>query len=50
VISATPEEVHLAAHDGKWPWEEEMRLYKRWERSLELGEGLDVTKLPAPNR
>ena len=50
VVSATPEEVHLAAHGGKWPWEEEMRLYKRWERSLKPGEGLDVTELPAPNR
>jgi len=27
-----------------------MRLYKRWERSLKPGEGLDVTELPAPNR
>ena len=50
VIPATFEDVHLAAHGGKWPWREEERLYHKWERSLKPGEGFDVTSIPAPNR
>jgi len=43
LVPATFEEVHLAAHGGKWPWEGERELYRKWQRSLKPGEGYDVT-------
>jgi len=46
LVSATPEEVHLAAHGGKWPWEEEEELYRKWEKLKKPEEGFDVTQLP----
>ncbi|HIE13672.1 TPA: hypothetical protein EYP70_00195 [Candidatus Bathyarchaeota archaeon] len=50
LVSATFEEVHLAAHGGEWPWIKEEKLYHKWERMLRPGEGFDVRVIPPPNR